>query len=375
MTMASKANKKKKRIWAIWVLTVLVIVVTVVLGSDRTTALRQGHASALVPLTKTPGQRTAEGTTPTSAVRPTGTKAPTGKITPTGAIAKEPTGTDSPIKEQTPTPVPTNTQAPTPTQELAPTQTMTPTQEIKPTEIITPTPADVRDPKAPTPTPVSDGTTFVGAGGRVIYKNRPMVAMTFDDGPLADYTSALMDLFERYNSRATFFTVGYKIDNYPHTVQDAYSRGFQIANHTLNHVFLDKTDLATAEKEVHENEEKLRALGIKGVIMLRPPYGEYTADVAAMVHTPMIGWSVDSRDWETKNAGMIREQIIADVRDGYIVLCHDIYESTVEAMQYVVPALIESGYQLVTVDELFFARGVTPENGVYYRYVKKTDME
>jgi peptidoglycan/xylan/chitin deacetylase (PgdA/CDA1 family) len=214
------------------------------------------------------------------------------------------------------------------------------------------------------------GDTFIGAGGRIIYKNRPMVAITFDDGPFPQYTSVLMDLFESYESRATFFTVGYKIDNYPDTVRDAYRRGFQIGNHTLNHEYLNRITVEQAKKEIHDNQKKLRALGVRGVILLRPPYGEHNAAVDSIAGVPMIGWSVDSRDWETYNTEKTRAQIMKDVRDGYIVLCHDIIQSTVEAMQYVVPELISQGYQLVTVDELFFAKGMTLQNGVYYRYAK-----
>ncbi|MBP5185275.1 MAG: polysaccharide deacetylase family protein [Lachnospiraceae bacterium] len=366
------------------------IVLTVILGSDRTAGLRKGNASAIVPLSPTAAVPLRNTGTPAPTAPPTPTHEPTKPQEPTKAPTVTPTAAGTPTEQPTPsvteaptvtpiptvtatptvTPIPTVTPTPTATPTPTPTVTPTPTATMTPTSTPTPTPEDREKAAQPTPTPYSNGVTFVGAGGRIIYKNKPMVAITFDDGPLEGYTEVLLDLFEQNGSRATFFTVGYKLDNYPHTVQAAYSRGFQIANHTLNHVYLNKTDINNAYKEIHDNEKKLRDLGIKGVIMLRPPYGEYTSDVAAIAGAPMIGWSVDSRDWETKNTDMIREEILNDVKDGYIVLCHDIYESTVEAMQYVVPELISRGYQLVTVEELFFAKGVTPENGVYYRYVK-----
>ncbi len=298
----------------------------------------------------------------------TGSETPTPDATPT----TEPVNTPTPVA--TPTTAPTNTEVPTSTPTVTDTptptatNTPTPTATNSPTPTLSPTPVPV-NPEA-TPTPRLVGNAFIGAGGRVIYTDKPMLAITFDDGPLEGYTEALVDLFMEYDSRATFFNVGYKIDNYPDSIKYAYSKGFQIGNHTLDHVFLDQVSAEEAKRQIVENEAKLRKLGIEGVIMLRPPYGAYNDTVAALVETPMIGWSVDSRDWETKNAYKTREQILADVRDGYIVLCHEIYQSTVEAMQYVVPELINKGYQLVTVDELFFAKGLQPENGKYYRMAK-----
>ena len=197
-----------------------------------------------------------------------------------------------------------------------------------------------------------------------------MIALTFDDGPFPAYTEELLDLFERYGSRATFFMVGYNIDNYPDTVREVYRRGFQVANHTVSHEYLNKISLDKAKKEVHDNVAKLRALGIEGSVYLRPPYGEYNKDIAAMVETPMIGWDVDSEDWKTKDRIKVYEMIMNTAKDGDIVLCHDIYQCTVEAMQYCVPQLIEKGFQLVTVEEMFRAKGIEPKDGTYYRYIR-----
>ncbi len=334
--MAAQTKKQKKRIWVLWSVTVLAIIAMVILGSDRTAGLRGGQG-ALVPVTGTP--------TPTSRPKPSSTPKPTATPTPTEATpTPAPTDTPTPAPTDTPTPAPTDT--PTP----APTSTSTPTPTVSPTPVIT-------------------GNSFV-SNGRIIYTDRPMLALTFDDGPSPAYTRELLDLFEKYNSRATFFMVGYNIDNYPELVKEVARRGFQVANHTVSHDYLNKISLEKATKEVHDNVAKLRALGITGPIYLRPPYGEYNTQVAAMVETPMIGWDVDSEDWKTKDRTGVYEMIIRTSKDGDVVLCHDIYQCTIEAMQYAVPQLIDMGFQLVTVEELFRAKGITPVDGKYYRYIR-----
>lgn len=348
--MASNKNRQKKRIWFFWVVTVVAIIISIILGSDRTQALRKG-ASALVPVTLTPAP-TATGSL---AYHNTATPLPS------------PAATEKPENTNTPAPTatlaPSNTEIPTATE--APTATATPTATEAPTATVAPTATEV--PATPTPTPALN---YFVSNGRTIYTDKPMIALTFDDGPFPAYTRELLDLFEKYNSRATFFMVGYNIDNYPETVKEVYRRGFQIANHTISHGYLNKMTAEKASREIQDNVEKLRKLGIEGYIYLRPPYGEYNATVSAVAETPMIGWDVDSEDWKTGDRIKVYEMIMNTAKDGDIVLCHDIYKCTVEAMQYCVPQLIEKGYQLVTLEEMFRAKGVEPVNGKYYRFIR-----
>ena len=205
---------------------------------------------------------------------------------------------------------------------------------------------------------------------RLLDPERPMVALTFDDGPYRNNTKAITDLFEQYDGRATFFVVGYHLEMFAEDMLYAYQRGFQIGNHTLNHPALRQVSDEEALDEVLELNRWLNELGIEGELMLRPPYGEYTQYMQEHLNVPMIGWNVDSQDWLSKDADKIYEQIVGNVKDGDIVLLHDLHDVTVEAMQRVVPELVEEGFQLVTVEELFKAKGIEPQAGQYYCYIR-----
>ena len=205
---------------------------------------------------------------------------------------------------------------------------------------------------------------------RVIDPDKPMVALTFDDGPYRNNTRAIMDLFEQYDSRATFFVVGYHLDVYGEEILEAYQRGFQIGNHTMNHPKLPSLSDAEAMAEIRRLNDMLNELGIEGEAMVRTPYGLPTDYLRENLTVPMIGWNVDSEDWKVGTVDWIYEQIVGKVKDGDIVLLHDLHDVTPEAMRLVVPALVEQGFQLVTVEEMFAAKGIEPLAGEYYCYVR-----
>lgn len=236
--------------------------------------------------------------------------------------------------------------------------------EIPEQEEVTEEPQE--EPEA-TPTIVPTGTPVKK---RVIDPEKPMVALTFDDGPYRNNTASLLDLFEQYDARATFFVVGYHLDVFYEATVDAYQRGFQIGNHTKAHPALQQLGDEDALEEIRALNEQLNQLGIPGDVMLRPPYGEYTDYLQENVTVPMIGWNVDSRDWVTRDADKIYAEIVGKVKDGDIVLLHDIHDETAAAMQMVVPELVAQGFQLVTVEEMFEAKGIEPEAGQYYCYIR-----
>ncbi len=200
---------------------------------------------------------------------------------------------------------------------------------------------------------------------------KPMVAITFDDGPGA-YTDRLLDILQRYDAKATFFVVGYKIDRRPETVQRIVSEGHEIGGHSWNHKELTKL----TEKEISSQLTKTRnkihdVTGIEPVLM-RPPYGSYNDSVRAVAKKlgiSAINWNVDTLDWKYKDADKVYDGTFKKLKDGNIILFHDIHPTTVDAMERVIPALIEEGYQLVTVSQLLTADGgqITPGKLYYNR--------
>ena len=146
--------------------------------------------------------------------------------------------------------------------------------------------------------------------------------------------------------------------------------GFEIGNHTQSHASLKGLSKAGLHDEVDAINELLNSYGVMGNLYLRPPYGEHDASMDTNLNVPMITWSVDSQDWLSRDADTIEERIIGKCKDGDIVLMHDIYPSTLEAVKNIVPELIEEGFQLVTISEMFDAKGIEAEAGVCYNSAK-----
>ncbi|HAL63259.1 MAG TPA: hypothetical protein DCO93_02305 [Clostridiales bacterium] len=192
-------------------------------------------------------------------------------------------------------------------------------------------------------------------GGGKLDPSRPMVAITYDDGP-AKYTDSILDCLEKYGARATFFVQGQSVPKYPGAVKRAVSIGCEIGNHTQNHANLSK--LNSSEISAQLTDTNNAVYNITGVYpkLFRPPYGAYNKTVLEAAKMPAIMWSVDTLDWKTRNAAKTLESVKKSVRDGSIILMHDIHAPTAEAAESVIKYLLKQGYQLVTVSELLDAR-------------------
>ncbi len=198
---------------------------------------------------------------------------------------------------------------------------------------------------------------------------KPMIALTFDDGPSAKTTPILLDALEQYGAHATFFCVGQNIDGNEDIVRRAHQGGNEIANHTMTHVQLTKVDPATLENEIIGTENKIKAITNQQVVTIRPPYGSVNDEVMQYIHTPVILWSLDTLDWKTRNVQSNIESVQQNVSDGDIILMHDIHPESVEAAVQLIPWLQQQGYQLVTISELgYYRRGGLTE-GPRYGYL------
>ena len=200
--------------------------------------------------------------------------------------------------------------------------------------------------------------------------NNPMIALTFDDGPGA-YTLKLLEGLEANQAKATFFMLGSRVLAFPETVKRMAEIGCEVGNHSKTHVQLTTVSDAAVQAEITEtNDAVLSACGTSPTY-LRPPYGSSDDRVRAVANMPVVLWSVDTLDWESRDVEMIKESIRTTVQDGDIVLMHDIYETTVDAILQLIPELQAEGYQFVTVSELAANRGVTLNAGEIYRHFYK----
>lgn len=210
-----------------------------------------------------------------------------------------------------------------------------------------------------------------------IDKEKPMVALTFDDGP-SMYTKDILKVLKKYDARATFFIVGQRVDSYKDTMEQADKQGCEIGSHSYSHANLGTAGQSVINAQLKKTEKKVKGVLGFGTPVMRPPYGSIGTRLKKTVGKPMILWSIDTLDWKTRNAKSTIKSIMDHVQDGDIILMHDLYEATRDAVKKIVPTLKKKGYQMVTVSEMAYYKGANLKDGVAYtdiRNVKKVNKK
>ncbi len=202
---------------------------------------------------------------------------------------------------------------------------------------------------------------------RQIDPAKPMVALTFDDGPFPKSTESILDTLKAHDAVATFFVLGNRVSANGALLTRMLSEGSEIGNHSFNHRQLITLTLEELQKEIYKTQEAIEEVTGYEPVVMRPTYGSYDQDLRDSVDMPMILWSLDARDWENRDAEYVYKKVLENVQDGDIVLMHDIYVSTADAVKMIVPELKSRGYQLVTISELYQAKGIDLEAGKVYR--------
>ena len=210
-------------------------------------------------------------------------------------------------------------------------------------------------------------TRPAGGPAEVELESRPLVALTFDDGPREATTGPLLDGLALREVPATFFLVGSRIGGNEDLVRRMAAEGHQIGVHTFDHVALKGLSRRDFDLQVGKTRAVLADLLGEGEFWLRPPYGLIDQAAASWVGGPLILWSVDPEDWKDHDVDRIVAAVVEHVSDGDIILMHDIFASSEEAALLVVDALLAKGYCFVTVEQLMEQRGAAPEAGARCR--------
>ncbi len=199
-----------------------------------------------------------------------------------------------------------------------------------------------------------------------IFEGKKLIALTFDDGPFPETTPRLLDILHEKDVLATFFTLGSKASAYPDIVKRANKEFHEIASHTMYHQNLIRISATAATADINEAKTSIKNIIGHDPIYTRPPYGNTNDVVRTTVGTPIILWSVDSEDWKSRNVEAIVATTLSEAHDGAIILMHDIYPTTIDAVPIVIDKLRENGYEFTTISELTKARNIKLENGTSY---------
>lgn len=205
------------------------------------------------------------------------------------------------------------------------------------------------------------------AAGRVIDPACPMVALTFDDGPQPSVGNRIMDCLAQYNGKATFYVVGNRASSHAAELQRMVAEGHEIGNHSYSHKYFNTLSTAQIRQEVDRCADAVQAACGVRPVTVRLPGGNKNATVLAAVQEPIVLWSIDTLDWKTKNASKTVSAVLDNVKDGDIILMHELYQASGDAALQIIPELHNRGYQMVTVSEMAqYRRGGWQNGQVYY---------
>ena len=203
-------------------------------------------------------------------------------------------------------------------------------------------------------------------------KKKPMLALTFDDGP-GQYTMELLECLEANGAHATFFMLGELVGSYPDEVRKMVEIGCELGNHSYDHS--DQTTLSLDEvyKQFNDTDQNLINACGQAATVARAPYGNGNADIYQTVGKPFFMWSLDTMDWSLLDADADYNSVMnGDLTDGTIILMHDIHQPSVQAALRIIPDLVAQGYKLVTVSEMAEAKGVDLQNTCYVDFWQST---
>lgn len=203
--------------------------------------------------------------------------------------------------------------------------------------------------------------SFPATDSTVVYRHdnsSKKIALTFDDGPHYKYTAEILDILKEYGAKATFFVVGELAERYPELVSREIAEGHEVGNHTWSHPKMAKLTSAQLTSEILRTERLLNEIADYRPKLFRPPEGSFrrsSEELAEANDYTLILWTVDTRDWAHTPVDQIVDMVVNETEAGSIILCHDFIgrdSPTPDALRKFIPALLDKGFEFVTVSEL-----------------------
>lgn len=186
------------------------------------------------------------------------------------------------------------------------------------------------------------------------FLNQKVIALTFDDGPKQGTTDKILDLLTKYNAHATFFVLGSMAEKNPDLLKRMSKEGQEIGNHTYNHKQMTKLTDEEIYTELKQTENLIQKITGKTSELMRPPYGSIDVRVRNVLNDDMevMLWNIDTEDWKCRNTDEIVQEVMNNAADGKVILMHDIYQTSVEAVSIILEKLSSQGYKFVSASEL-----------------------
>lgn len=197
------------------------------------------------------------------------------------------------------------------------------------------------------------------------------VAISFDAAWGADKTQGIIDILEEFDCTATFFLVGFWVDDYTDMVKAIDDAGLEIGTHSNTHPDMVKLDKATMKSELETSISKIRAVTGKDVSLFRAPFGSYNNDLldtAESLNLKTIQWDVDSLDWKGLSASEIANRVLSRVKNGSIILMHNNSDNVLDGLRLILNKLKIQGYKVTSISELIYQDDYTIDrNGVQHK--------
>lgn len=182
--------------------------------------------------------------------------------------------------------------------------------------------------------------------------SKKQIALTFDDGPHKTVTRQILKTLAKYDAKATFFVTGRSVKLHPIVLKETFAAGHEIGNHTFDHVKLPTLAAKNAQLQITSTNEIIKNTIGQQPTLFRPPYGAYNKSIQALTDMPVILWSVDTLDWQHRDASKMLQIVKKQVKNGSIILMHDIHQPTANGLDAVLNYLSAEGYTFVTVSAL-----------------------
>ena len=208
---------------------------------------------------------------------------------------------------------------------------------------------------------------YINESGYNYTNSKKSISFTFDDSPNQNKTNKILSSLEDNHFHATFFVVGNKMTKNRDLLINIKNSGNEIGSHSYDHSNMNKMSNEEFVEDYNKVNDIYKSIFNEDIKYIRPPYGLIKDSHLNLVNATYIMWNMDTLDWKRRNSNYIINYVVNNVKDGDIILFHDSYNSTVEAIEELLPILYSKGFQVMSVSELFELKGIKVNSKeVYY---------